>query len=110
MSGILIVISDPVACVQPPSLEKNPIFPEGREGLHTGYDPVVILDSLLRRQHPCSGPKRTRQITGNAFRIFFQPNGQLTMPLFNRPILARTQILVHSWGLRTRSALSRRRL
>ena len=44
MSGILIVISDPVACVQspppPPPLKKNPTFPEGRDGLNTGYEPV----------------------------------------------------------------------
>ena len=42
-------------------------------------------------------PRRTQLITGSAFRIFFRPNWQINNGFFNRPIMARTQILVNSW-------------
>ena len=56
--------------------------------------------------------QRTQWITGSAFRIFFYPDWQINNDIFNRPVLkmARTQILVHRWGPRTRIlALFRRR-
>ena len=43
-------------------------------------------------------------------RIFFHSDGQINDGFFNKPIVARTQILVHSWGPRTKiSALFRTR-
>ena len=55
-------------------------------------------------------PRRTQRITGNAFEFSFNLIGKLTMAfVFIRPIMARTQILVHRWGPRTViSALFRR--
>ena len=56
--------------------------------------------------------QRTQRITGSAFRISFYPDWQINNDIFNRPVLkmARTQILVHGWGPRTRIlALFRRR-
>ena len=54
-------------------------------------------------------PQRTQWITGNAFRISFHPDWQMNNEFFNRPIIACTEILLHSWGPRTRiSALFRR--
>lgn len=82
----------------PPPLAKYLIFPEGMEGLYTGYDPVVILGSNPRRRCNLTMSislfwAQTDSTNYNyTFQIFFQPNGQLTMPLYNRPILAHTQI------------------
>ena len=56
--------------------------------------------------------QRTQRITGSAFPISFYPDWQINNDIFNRPVLkmARTQILVHRWGPRTRIlALFRRR-
>ena len=54
--------------------------------------------------------QRTQRITGSAFRISFYPDWQINNDVFNRPVMARTQILVHRWGPRTRIlALFRRR-
>ena len=57
------------------------------------------------------GPRRTQRITGSAFWFFFfQPNWQIDNGYFNRPVMALTQILVHSWRPRTKiSVLARRR-
>ena len=41
---------------------------------------------------------QTQQITRSAFRISFHPDWQIDNGFFNRPIMARTQILVHRWG------------
>ena len=48
------------------------------------------------------GPQRIKRLTGSAFRISFHPEWQIDNGFFNRPIMARTQILVHRWGHRTR--------
>jgi len=44
------------------------------------------------------GPQRIHQFTGNALRISFHSDWQINNGFFNRPITARTQILVHSWA------------
>ena len=41
------------------------------------------------------------RITGSAFRISFQSDWQIYIGFFNRPIMARAQILVHRRGPRT---------
>ena len=71
----------------------------------------LIKTSLCRRRDltpiRCAdilalGRQWTQRITGNAFRIFLQPDWQNDNSFFNRPIMARTQILVHRWGLQKR--------
>ena len=55
------------------------------------------------------GSLRTQRIIENAFRVSFQPDWQINNGFFNRPIMARIQILVHRWRPKTRiSALFRR--
>ena len=44
------------------------------------------------------GPQRIQRFTGNALRISFHSDWQINSGFFNRPITARTQILVHSWA------------
>ena len=44
------------------------------------------------------GPQRIQQFTGNALRISFDSDWQINNGFFNRPITARTQILVLSWA------------
>ena len=44
------------------------------------------------------GPQRIQRFTGNALRISFHSNWQINNGFFNRPITARTQILVLSWA------------
>ena len=57
-----------------------------------------------------SGPQRTQQITGRAFRISFHLDWQIDDGIYNRPIIAHTRILVQRWRPRTMiSALFRRR-
>lgn len=52
-------------------------------------------------------PQGTQRITGKAFRIFFHTDYPIDNGFFNRPVLIRTQILVHRWEPSTRiSALS----
>ena len=48
------------------------------------------------------GPLWTQQITGSVFQISLQHDWQICYTFFNGPIMARTQILVHRWGPRTR--------
>ena len=61
-----------------------------------------------RRVH--AGPQRTQQITERAFRISFHLDQQIDDGIYNRPIIARTRILVQRWKPRTRiSVLFRRR-
>ena len=48
---------------------------------------------------PILGPRLTRRITEKAFRISLRPDWQIDSGIFNRPIMANTQILVHIWGL-----------
>ena len=50
-------------------------------------------------QFSCSRPPQW--ITRNAFRISLQPDWQIDNIVFNRPIIARTQMLVHSMRPRT---------
>ena len=68
----------------------------------------LIKTSLCRRRNLtpircpdilAMGRQWTQRITGNTFRIFLQPDWQNDNSFFNRPIMARTQILVHRWGL-----------
>ena len=42
-------------------------------------------------------PPRTHRITGSAFQISFRLDWQIDNGFFKRPIMARTQILVHKW-------------
>ena len=44
------------------------------------------------------GPQRIQRFTGNALRISFHSDWQINNGFFNRPITARTQILVLSWA------------
>ena len=44
------------------------------------------------------GPQRNKRFAGSAFPISFQPDWQVYNGIFKRPIMARTQILVHKWG------------
>ena len=46
--------------------------------------------------------RRTQRIIGSAFRISFQPDWLIYNAIFNRPIMARTQILVLMWRPKTR--------
>ena len=70
-----------------------------------------LVTFSTHRPYPCSGSSTgTQRITGNAFWISFQPDWQIHSGIFNRPIMACTQILVHRWGPTTRiSVLFRRR-
>ena len=43
-------------------------------------------------------PQRIQRFTGNALRISFRSDWQINNGFFNRPITARTQILVLSWA------------
>ena len=43
-------------------------------------------------------PQGIQRFTGNALRICFQSDWQINNGFFNRPITARTQILVLSWA------------
>ena len=66
--------------------------------------------SAKQRWHPRSGPQRSPQITGKAVWISFHLDWQVNDGICNRPIIARTWILVQRWRPRTRiSALFRRR-
>ena len=56
-----------------------------------------------------AGPQRTQRITGNVFRISLQRYWQIDNGFFIRPIMARTQSLVHRWGNKTRISASFRR-
>jgi len=51
---------------------------------------------------PPPPPRRTQRITRSAFRISFQSDWLIDNGIFNRPIMARTEILVHRWGPRSR--------
>ena len=42
-------------------------------------------------------PQRTQRITGSGFQISFRLDWQIDNGFFKRPIMARTQILVHKW-------------
>ena len=79
---------------------------------------VWLNSSIMKRRLRSSAeilvldPQRTQRITGSAFRISLQPDWRSRQtkqrPFFNWPIVARTQIWVHSWKSRTRiSALYR---
>ena len=65
--------------------------------------------SAKQRLRVHSGPQRTQQITGRAFRISFHLDWQIDDGIYNRPIIAHTRILVQRWRPRTMiSALFRR--
>ena len=57
-----------------------------------------LVTSAKQRQDPCSGPQRIQRITGSAFQISLHPDWQVDNGIFNRPIMTRTQILVHRPG------------
>ena len=62
-----------------------------------------LVTFSTHRPYPCSGSSTgTQRITGNAFWISFQPDWQIHSGIFNWPIMACTQILVHRWGPTTR--------
>ena len=62
------------------------------------YTSWILLISVSRLQSSADilvlGPQQTQRITGNALRISFHPDWQINNGFFNRPIRARTQILV----------------
>ena len=74
--------------------------------LHGYLLPASKHSTASKHREPCSGPQRTQRITGSAFRISLQPDWRSRQtkqrPFFNWPIVARTQIWVHSWKSRTR--------
>ena len=57
--------------------------------------------SAKQRLRVHSGPQQTQQITGRAFRISFHLDWQIDDGIYNRPIMAHTQILVQRWRPRT---------
>ena len=61
------------------------------------------LTSARQRRYLCS--RLIKDFTGNAFRVSLQHNWRIYNGFLNRPIAARTQILVHSYGPRTRFSL-----
>ena len=62
-----------------------------------------LVTFSTHRPYPCSGSSTgTQRITGNAFWISYQPDWQIHSGIFNWPIMACTQILVHRWGPTTR--------
>ena len=66
--------------------------------------------SAKKCRHPRSGPQQIQRITRRAFRISFHLDWQIDDGIYNRPIIARTRILVQRWRHRTRiSVLFRRR-
>ena len=94
-------------------------------GLFGGRILITILAVSLRRRprnltsvsNVCEAvpsslfwaPNGLNELPEVRFEFPFILIGKSTMAFFNRPIMARTQILVHRWGSRTRiSALFRR--
>ena len=66
--------------------------------------------SAKQHWHPRSGPQQSQQITGRAVWISFHLDWQIDDGIYNKPIIARTRILVQRWRPRTRiSVLFRRR-
>ena len=62
----------------------------------------LVTSAKQRRLH------RIQRITGSVFRISFHPDWQIDNGIFNRPIMACSQIRVHRQGPKTRiSALHR---
>ena len=71
---------------------------------------VMLVMSAKKCWHPPSGPQQIQQIIRRAFRISFHLDWQIDDGIYNRPIIARTRILVQRWRPRTRiSVLFRRR-
>ena len=73
-----------------------------------------LVPSAKQRRDPCSGPPRDstnyRKWVSNSPSTWLAITTNKTKAFFNWPIVARTQIWVHSWKSRTRiSALFRRR-
>ena len=58
-----------------------------------------IVSSAKQQRDPCSGPSTdSKELPEVRFGFPFNLIGQSNNGFFNRPIMARTQILVHSWG------------
>ena len=58
-----------------------------------------IVSSAKHHRDPCSGPSTdSKELREVRFGFPFNQIGQSNNGFFNRPIMARTQILVHSWG------------
>lgn len=60
---------------------------------------VVHLGSSAEILSLCA--LRIQRIIGRAFQTFFHTDWQLDNGFFNRPSVARTQLLVHRWAIRT---------
>ena len=89
------LINDPIACVQ--TITK-----------------LWLVPSAKQRRDPCSGPPTDstnyRKCVSNFPSTWLAITTNKTKAFFNWPIVARTQIWVHSWKSRTRiSALFHRR-
>ena len=55
-----------------------------------------------RRNVSPAGLRRSAETTRSACRNSLQPDWQMNNASFNRPIIARTHILVHRWGPKTK--------
>ena len=65
-----------------------------QEWTHSGVKvaPVSCKHPLSNACKAVPIPQRTEQITGNTFQISLQPDWQIDNGIFNRPIIAHTQI------------------
>ena len=67
-----------------------------RCSLHCRCNLTQLVTSVKQCWNPSTEPPTDSQLlTRNAFQISFQPDWQINNGLFNTPIMARTQILVH---------------
>ena len=72
---------------------------------------ITPVSNVCEQRGHCSGPSTdSTNYRRCVFFISIRPNWQIDNGFFSGPIMTLTQILVHSWRLRTRiSALTRRR-
>ena len=57
-----------------------------------------FVTTATQRRDPCSGPSTDSMNYRKWVSNFVYPDWQINNGFFNRPIMVRTQILVHSWG------------
>ena len=57
-----------------------------------------FVTTATQRRDPCSGPPTDSMNYRKCVWNFLYPDWQINNGFFNRPVMARTQILVHSWG------------
>ena len=57
-----------------------------------------LATSAKQCRHSCSGPSTDSMTYRKCVSNFLYPDWQINNSFFNRPVMARTQILVHSWG------------